>query len=87
MARKRSTASNLSAKVNARRNTKTGRKAMASTSFALPGQKKYRIDDIAHARNALARVAQHGTSTQQKQVRAKVTAKFPSLGKKGGKKR
>lgn len=81
MARKRSTKSTLSPKVNARRNTKTGRAAMSSASFALPGQKKYRIDDKAHARNALARVAQHGTPSQQKQVRAKVVAKFPALKK------
>jgi hypothetical protein len=79
--------SGLTARANARRNTKTGRAKMASTSFALPAQKKYRIDDKAHARNALARVAQHGTAAQKKAVRAKVTAKYPSLRKTGGKKR
>jgi hypothetical protein len=87
MARKRVKASTLSPKVNARRNTKAGRASMSTSSFALPGKKKYRIDDLPHARNALARVAQHGTPTEKKQVRAKVTAKYPSLKKTRGKKR
>ena len=74
--------SKLSKSTNARRNTKAGRKRMSSKSFALPGKKKYRIDDLPHARNALARVAQHGTPAEKKQVRAKVTRKFPSLRKR-----
>lgn len=78
----RSRKSSLSKRTNARRNTKAGRKRMGSKSFALPGKKKYRIDDKAHARNALARVAQHGTSAEKKQVRAKVTRRFPSLKKR-----
>ena len=78
--------SSLSKKTNARRNTKTGRKKMSSKQFALPKQKKYRIDDLPHARNALARVAQHGTAAQKKTVRRAVVAKYPSL-KKTGKKR
>ena len=73
--------SRLSASTNRRRNTKAGRQQMAASSFALPGQRKYRIDDLAHARNALARVAQHGTPSQKKQVRAAVTRKYPSLKK------
>lgn len=74
--------SSLSKKANARRNTKTGRKAMSSKSFALPRKKKYRIDDLPHARNALARVAQHGSPAEKKQVRRAVVAKYPSLKKK-----
>lgn len=75
----------LSKRTNQRRNTKTGRKRMAKSSFALPAKKKYRIDDKAHARNALARVAQHGTPAEKKQVRARVTKKYPSLKKTGSK--
>lgn len=85
MARRSSTRSKrspLSARTNQRRNTKTGRKNMSSSSFALPAQRKYRIDDKAHARNALARVAQHGTPTERKRVRAAVTRKYPSLKRK-----
>lgn len=77
--------SKLPAKTNQRRNTKTGRAQMAPASFALPDQKKYRIDDPAHARNALTRVAQNGTPAEQAKVKAKVKAKYPSIDV-GGKK-
>jgi hypothetical protein len=76
--------SSLPKKTNARRNTKAGRKAMSSKQFALPKQKRYRIDDLAHARNALARVAQHGSPAQKKAVRKAVTKKYPSLKRSGG---
>ncbi len=79
MARKK-LASPLSATTNARRNTKAGRAKMPSSDFALPG-KRYRIDDPAHARNALARVAQTGTPAQRTQVKAAVARKYPSIGK------
>jgi hypothetical protein len=64
------------------------RKRLPSSSFALPGQGKgpqgkgagsYPIPDKAHARNALARVAQHGSPAQQAEVRRKVHAKFPGI--------
>jgi hypothetical protein len=74
--------SKLSKKANQRRNTKAGRKRMSSKSFALPKQKKYRIDDLAHARNALARVSQHGSPKQKAAVRKAVQRKYPSLRKK-----
>jgi hypothetical protein len=54
---------------------------LQKTSFALPGEKKYPINDISHARNALARVAQTGTPAEKKRVRAAVTKKYPSLKK------
>jgi len=57
------------------------RSKMKSSSFALPKQKKYPIQDKSHARNALARVAQHGTPKEQKKVRAAVVRKYPSLKK------
>ncbi len=58
----------LTAKANAAKNTKAGRKKMPPGDFGLPGQKKYRIDDAAHARVALGRVAQNGTAAEKKQV-------------------
>lgn len=61
------------------------RKKLDKKSFALPGRRKYPIPDKAHARNALARVAQHGTKDEQKKVRAAVRKRFPSIGKKGRK--
>jgi hypothetical protein len=62
------------------------RKSMPKTAFALKGAKKYPIHDKSHARNALARVAQHGTPAEQKRVRAAVTKRYPSLKKTRGKK-
>lgn len=59
--------------------TSRKRRRMSAKTFALPGKRKYPIPDKAHARNALARVAQHGTAAERKQVRAKVTRKYPSL--------
>ncbi len=67
------------------------RKRLPSSSFALPGKGEgksgkgsgsYPIPDESHARNALARVSQHGTAQEKAQVRAKVKAKFPGIGKK-----
>lgn len=76
----------LSAKTNQRRNTKSGREQMSSSNFALPkgtgsdpSRDQYRIDDRAHARNALARVEQHGTPAEKKAVRRKVKRKYPSI--------
>ena len=62
------------------------RKRLSKKSFALPGKRKYPIPDKAHARNALARVAQHGTSAEQKAVKKAVKKRFPSIGKKDTKK-
>jgi hypothetical protein len=58
------------------------RSKMKVTSFAIPGKKKYPIFDKSHARNALARVSQHGTPAEKKRVRAAVTKRYPSLKKK-----
>lgn len=63
------------------------RKKLPKKSFALPGKRAYPIPDKAHARAALSRVKQHGTKAQQKQVRAAVTKRFPSMKKTGGKKK
>ena len=63
------------------------RKKLSKKTFALPGKRKYPIPDKSHARNALARVAQHGTPAEQKKVKAAVTKRFPSLGKKKKKKK
>jgi hypothetical protein len=62
------------------------RKKLSKKQFALPGKRKYPIPDKAHARNALARVAQNGTSAEQKKVKAAVKKRFPSIGKKRKKK-
>jgi hypothetical protein len=58
------------------------RKKLSKKSFALPDERKYPIPDKAHARNALARVAQKGTPAEQKKVKAAVNKRFPSIGTK-----
>ena len=67
------------------------RKRLPSSSFALPGKGEgksgkgsgsYPIPDASHARNALSRVTQFGSGSSEKaQVRAKVKAKFPAIGR------
>jgi hypothetical protein len=68
------------------------RQSLKSSQFALPGKGEgpkgkgagsYPIPDASHARNALARVAQHGTPAEKATVRAKVAKKFPKMGKGG----
>ena len=58
------------------------RKKLSKKSFALPEKRKYPIPDKAHARNALARVAQHGSPAEQKKVKAAVRKRYPSLAKR-----
>lgn len=55
------------------------RKRLPSRQFALERERKYPLDTINRARNALARVAQHGTRAEQKEVKREVYAKYPSL--------
>ena len=68
--------------------TAKARKKIKPKNFALPKKRAYPIQDKSHARNALARVSQHGTPAQKKKVRAAVKKKYPSIKQtKGGKKR
>jgi hypothetical protein len=59
------------------------RHALPSSDFALPGE-RYPINNPNHARNALARVAQHGSEAEQRTVRAAVHRKYPGIGQKKG---
>lgn len=70
--------------------TAKSRQEMPKSDFALPGKGEgpkgagagsYPIPDKSHARNALARVSQHGSSSEQAAVRRKVHEKFPDIGK------
>ena len=79
--------------------TTSGRLGLQKKQFALPasatekGQASgakgsYPIDTPNRARNALARVAQHGTPAEQATVRRKVKAQYPDIEVSGkGKKR
>src|SRR5881392_42106 len=62
--------------------TSKARKRLPKTAFAIPETQSYPIHDIAHARNALARVSQFGTAAEKSRVRAAVASKYPELGKK-----
>jgi hypothetical protein len=62
--------------------TARGRRQIKTKNFALPGKRAYPIQDMSHARNALARVAQHGTPSEKATVRRAVYKKYPSLKKK-----
>jgi hypothetical protein len=64
--------------------TTAARKKIPGKDFAGP-DRSYPIEDKSHARNALSRVSQHGSSELKAKVRAKVHAKYPGIGKKGGK--
>ena len=55
------------------------RKRLPDEDFAEPEERKYPIEDEAHARNALARVAQHGTKEEQEAVRKRVEERYPDL--------
>jgi hypothetical protein len=57
------------------------RKALPTKSFAEPDKRKYPIEDEAHAKNALSRVAQSGTPAEKATVKAAVKKKYPSIGK------
>lgn len=55
------------------------RNQLPKSAFALPKERAYPIQDINHARNALARVSQHGTPEEQKKVARAIKKKFPAL--------
>jgi hypothetical protein len=75
--------------------TAAARKKIPTSSFAIKGRAKtaagkaksgsYPIPDASHARNALSRVSQFGSSSEKAQVRAAVKSKFPNIGKNGAK--
>ncbi|MFZ1036648.1 MAG: hypothetical protein WAN57_05530 [Smithella sp.] len=58
------------------------RNSLPSSAFVFPDDRKYPIHDLAHARNALARVSEFGTSSEKSAVRAAVNRKYPTLKKR-----
>jgi hypothetical protein len=59
--------------------TSKERKKMKGGEFALPGKRAYPIEDASHARNALARAAQHASPAEKATIRRKVKARFPRI--------
>lgn len=62
--------------------TSRERKSLPARDFAGAGR-SYPIPDKSHARNALARVSQHGGPAEKAEVRRTVHRKFPGIGKDG----
>jgi hypothetical protein len=62
------------------------RRALPARAFAYPRVRKYPIDTVARARNALARAAQRGTYGTYAHVAAAVHRRYPSI-KIGGRRR
>ena len=62
--------------------TTAARNKIKGSSFALPGR-RYPIEDRNHAKAALSRVSQNGSSAEKATVRAAVARKYPGIGKKG----
>jgi len=64
--------------------TSKQRENLDKSDFAIPekapGPGSYPIPDKAHARNALARVAQFGSPSEISRVRRKVHERFPEIG-------
>ncbi len=54
------------------------RDSLPDGAFALPNR-RYPIHNVKHARNALARVAQHGTPAERKAVKAAVADRYPEI--------
>jgi len=66
-------------KVMQRKLTYQQKQNLPKKSFVYPGKRKYPIEDLAHARNALARVSANGTPAEKKAVRSAVAKKFPQI--------
>jgi hypothetical protein len=62
------------------------RNDLPDSAFAIPGERAYPIHDKSHARNALARVSQHGTPEEKAKVRAAVDRRYPGMGARDEKK-
>lgn len=60
--------------------TTDARNDLSTHEFAIPESRSYPIPDENHARNALARVSQFGSSEEKSRVRAAVHRKFPNIG-------
>lgn len=58
------------------------RNNLPGSTFAGP-DRSYPIEDASHARNALARAAQHASPELQAKIKAKVRRKFPNIAVEG----
>jgi hypothetical protein len=54
------------------------RNKLPASTFAGP-DRSYPIEDASHARNALARAAQHASPELQSKIKAKVKRRYPNI--------
>lgn len=59
--------------------TAARRHSLPATDFAFPEKEAYPVDTQKRARNALARVAQHGSPAEAAKVKRKVRLKYPGI--------
>lgn len=60
--------------------TAKSRKNLPASAFVFPDKQAYPIHDVAHARNALARVSQFGSPAEKAAVRRAVYRRYPQMG-------
>lgn len=58
------------------------RNKLPGSAFAGPGR-SYPINDASHARNALARAAQHASPELEAKIKSKVRKRFPAIAVEG----
>lgn len=86
-ARRASTRRGTTARRSRGRRRFTANTAAPASSYAVPasspvggrGRAKYPINSAARARNAIARVRQHGTPAEKRMVYAKVRSRYPGI--------
>ena len=59
--------------------TAATRKKIPGKEFALPGKRKYPIEDASHARNALARAAHNASPAEKETIKRAVKRRFPGI--------
>jgi hypothetical protein len=55
------------------------RSQMSLSTFAIPERRAYPINTPGRARNAIARVQQHGTASEKRRVYAKIRRRYPAI--------
>jgi len=58
------------------------KKELPDSEFAVQEERKYPIEDEAHARDALARVSRFGTAEEKKKVCEAVAKRYPEIHEK-----
>lgn len=64
---------------SARKLTTKARENLADSDFVFPGERRYPIHDENHAKAALQRVSQFGTSSEKEAVRSAVKRRYPQI--------